>query len=107
MNDAERLAALAARLNTLNGLDEDTFDRLSTALDRNTAVAAKGHKAICIFVNDTCDAEVVETLAAQGVELVALRCAGFNNVALDACNTNPLNYGSTRFRFSSLLGVRK
>jgi D-lactate dehydrogenase len=38
-----------------------------------------------LFVNDECHAEIVTALAAQGVKLIALRCAGFNNVDLAAC----------------------
>jgi D-lactate dehydrogenase len=55
------------------------------SLDAETAPAAEGFKVVCIFVNDVCDAQVVATLAAVGVELIALRCAGFNNVDLEAC----------------------
>ena len=58
---------------------------LSASLNEDTAPAATGYKAICIFVNDRCHAKVVERLAACGVEIIALRCAGFNNVDLDAC----------------------
>ena len=39
---------------------------------------------MCVFVNDTVDAETIEGLAAHGVRLIALRCAGFNNVDLQA-----------------------
>jgi len=45
---------------------------------------AAGSQGICIFVNDTADAPVLEQLKSIGVELVALRCAGFNNVDLEA-----------------------
>ncbi len=55
------------------------------ALNRDTAQAAEGSKVICIFVNDMCDAPLVATLASLGVELIALRCAGFNHVDLAAC----------------------
>lgn len=54
--------------------------RLST----ETARAAEGCQAVCIFVNDRCDREVMEILQRAGVRIVALRCAGFNNVDLDA-----------------------
>lgn len=40
--------------------------------------------AVCVFVNDKLTAEVIEVLAAKGVKVIALRCAGFNNVDLDA-----------------------
>jgi D-lactate dehydrogenase len=61
------------------------IDPIEASLSEATAPAAEGHKVVCIFVNDTCDAKVVKALAALGVELVALRCAGFNNVDLAAC----------------------
>lgn len=49
-----------------------------------TASAATGAKAVCIFVNDQADRACLEVLANLGVELVALRCAGYNNVDLTA-----------------------
>ena len=61
------------------------------ALSVDTAYAAQGSKVVCIFVNDTCDAPVVEKLAAFGVELIALRCAGFNNVDLEACQRHDIS----------------
>lgn len=42
--------------------------------------------AVCVFVNDKLTAEVIEVLAAKGVKVIALRCAGFNNVDLDAAS---------------------
>ena len=45
-----------------------------------TARLAKGYEAVCIFVNDIADQAVLEVLAEEGVKLVALRAAGFNNV---------------------------
>lgn len=55
-------------------------DRLSLS----TVSLANGADAVCVFVNDECDANVIDALAAKGVKLVALRCAGFNNVDLKA-----------------------
>lgn len=40
-------------------------------------------EAVCVFVNDKLNAEVLEVLAARGVKIIALRCAGFNNVDLE------------------------
>lgn len=51
-------------------------------LNRHTAVLAKDFDAVCIFVNDSASAEVLELLAAQGVKLIALRSAGYNHVDL-------------------------
>lgn len=53
-------------------------------LDRDTAPLAAGYDAVCVFVNDRVDADVLAQLAALGVRLVALRCAGYNNVDLKA-----------------------
>ena len=53
-------------------------------LNADTAPAAHGATAVCAFVNDRLDAACLQTLAAQGVRLVTLRCAGFNNVDLTA-----------------------
>lgn len=54
--------------------------RLST----QTATSAGGAQAVCVFVNDRLDAPCLQELHQAGVRLVALRCAGFNNVDLDA-----------------------
>ena len=49
-------------------------------LDLDSVALAAGYEAVCIFVNDKADAEVLKALAAGGTKLVALRCTGFNNV---------------------------
>ena len=53
-------------------------------LKGETVFAADGAQAVCVFVNDVVNREVLERLANSGIRLVALRCAGFNNVDLDA-----------------------
>lgn len=53
-------------------------------LNLETASLAAGHSVVCVFVNDLLDAPVLRKLASSGVKLVALRCAGFNNVDLKA-----------------------
>lgn len=65
------------KTNTAFG-DEITF--FETKLNRDTAGLAKGYDAVCVFVNDTVDAEVIDSLCNCGVKAIALRCAGFNNV---------------------------
>lgn len=60
------------------------FTFLEPRLTRDTAVLARGAEAVCPFVNDDLSAPVLEALAAGGTRLVALRCAGFNNVDLHA-----------------------
>jgi len=57
---------------------------LEPRLTRETAALAAGFPAVCLFVNDCADAGVLELLAAGGTRFLALRCAGFNNVDLEA-----------------------
>lgn len=53
-------------------------------LNQYTASLASGFEAVCVFVNDELNRKTLEILAAQGIKLIALRCAGFNNVDLKA-----------------------
>ena len=75
--------------------DRESFDNEAAGLDleihyykdrlsRRTAQLAQGKDAVCIFVNDECDRQVIDLLAEYGVGLIALRCAGFNNVDMTA-----------------------
>ncbi len=57
---------------------------LDPHLQEKTAILAKDTEAVCIFVNDQLNAQTAAILAEQGVRLVALRCAGYNNVDLEA-----------------------
>lgn len=52
----------------------------AVSLNEQTAALTRGVDAICIFVNDIVNAEVLGILKANGVQLIVLRCAGFNNV---------------------------
>ncbi|EAR09060.1 2-hydroxyacid dehydrogenase [Reinekea blandensis] len=66
--------------NANQGQHEFTF--FEPHLDEQTAALSAGFDAVCCFVNDTLSAEVIDTLANNQVQLIALRCAGFNNVDL-------------------------
>ncbi|MEJ5977467.1 2-hydroxyacid dehydrogenase [Novosphingobium sp. PS1R-30] len=57
---------------------------LEPRLDAHTAALAAGCDAVCAFVNDSLDAGALAALAGLGVRVIALRCAGFNNVDLAA-----------------------
>ncbi|MDD6147745.1 MAG: 2-hydroxyacid dehydrogenase [Lachnospiraceae bacterium] len=57
---------------------------LKTRLTEDTAELADGYDAVCIFVNDEAPRAVVEQLHKGGVKLILLRCAGFNNVDMEA-----------------------
>ena len=54
-------------------------------LNPDTVSLAAGFDAVCVFVNDSVNAQVVEKLQELGVKAIVLRCAGFNNVDLKAC----------------------
>lgn len=56
------------------------FKFFETKLTRDTAMLAEGCDGVCVFVNDTVDAETIDKLFSLGVRAVALRCAGYNNV---------------------------
>ncbi len=53
---------------------------LETKLTEDTAELARGCDAVCVFVNDTVNAAVIDKLYEYGVKIIALRCAGYNNV---------------------------
>jgi len=53
-------------------------------LDDETAILSKGYNVVCLFVNDDGNENVIKKLKENGVELIALRCAGYNNVNLKA-----------------------
>lgn len=58
-------------------LNADTVDTVADDVD-----------VVCVFVNDRLDRHVIESLAAKGVKMIALRCAGFNGVDLEAARAN-------------------
>lgn len=57
-------------------------------LTNQTVPLAAGHECICVFVNDQLSSEIITRLADEGTRLIALRCAGFNNVDLAAAARN-------------------
>lgn len=69
------------QVNESFGFELEFFDFLLT---EKTAKTANGCEAVCIFVNDDGSRPVLEELKKHGVKYIALRCAGFNNVDLDA-----------------------
>jgi D-lactate dehydrogenase len=77
--DRESLLAANARL---HGAHELVF--LEARLSLETAIIGADYPAVCVFVNDRVDGDVLTKLAAGKTRLVALRCAGFNNVDVEA-----------------------
>lgn len=57
---------------------------IEAACNRETVFMAKGHDAICVFVNDYVDAQMVEVLYEMKVKAILLRSAGFNHVDVKA-----------------------
>lgn len=57
-----------------------SFKYFETKLNEDTVELAAGYDGVCVFVNDTVNAPVIDRLCELGVRVVALRCAGFNNV---------------------------
>lgn len=64
------------------GQSQHQFTFLEAQLNAETAILARGHDAVCAFVNDVLDAETLRVLTKNDVGFIALRCAGFNNVDL-------------------------
>ena len=56
------------------------FRFLETKLNEDTVDLARDCDAVCVFVNDTVNAAVIDRLYAHGVKMIALRSAGYNNV---------------------------
>lgn len=69
------------RLNESHGF---TIDYYETHLGPHIASAVKNTETVCVFVNDKLNEEVIATLSNNGVKIIALRCAGFNNVDIEA-----------------------
>ena len=65
-----------------NVQNEMEFKFLETKLTEDTVDLAKGCDVVCVFVNDTVNDKVIDKLYEYGVKMIALRCAGYNNVDL-------------------------
>lgn len=70
------------------------IEYLDTDLSKSTVALSKGYDAVCAFVSSDCSENVLEKLNEYGVKLLLLRCAGFNNVDIEAAN----RYGITVLR---------
>ena len=75
------IASFDKRLAAAN-IEVKYFD---THLNEDTAQLANGFDAVCIFVNDVVNQAVVDKLYSYGIRVIVLRCAGFNNVDVNAC----------------------
>ena len=71
-----------ASFETFSATGEFEFKFFETKLTEDTAELAKGCDVVCVFVNDTVNETVIDKLYEYGVRMIALRCAGYNNVDL-------------------------
>lgn len=85
-------------MNTISFFDTKQYDRIyfdklkekydveiiyhNCKLNRDTAILAKGTDGVCAFVNDTLDEPTLSCLYENGIQLIVMRCAGFNNIDL-------------------------
>ncbi len=83
-----RIAVFSAKpydkhfLNSANQSKSHEMAYFEVRLNINTVALASGYSAVCAFVNDQLDKKVLEVLAKEGIKLIAMRCAGYNNVDL-------------------------
>jgi D-lactate dehydrogenase len=71
-------------LDKLNSNNTQQLTYFKASLNQGTANLSIGFDAVCVFVNDKIDRPTIEKLAANGIKIIALRSAGFNNVDITA-----------------------
>lgn len=71
-----------------NAAFEYAIDYYEASLNEKTINLLQDVNAICVFVNDQVNRSVIEQLAKRGIKIIALRCAGFNNVDIQAAAEN-------------------
>lgn len=65
-----------------------SFTFFETPLNKDTANLTIGFDIVCVFVNDKIDKDTIEILSRNGIKLIALRCAGYNNVDIKSAKSN-------------------
>ena len=63
---------------------EHKFVFFEAQMNNDTVNLTQGFDGVCIFVNDHADSEIITELKNNGIKVIALRCAGFNNVDVKA-----------------------
>ena len=90
MNNVTRVAVFSSKnydkehLELANALYQFDLEYYEHKLSEKTAITAKGFDAVCVFVNDDVNEKTLTILVELGVKVLALRCAGFDNVDLSA-----------------------
>ena len=70
--------------NRFNDGNRHNISYFEESLNANTTELTRGFGAVCVFVNDKVDRETIHKLSENGVKLIVLRCAGFNNIDLSS-----------------------
>ncbi|RYY50505.1 MAG: 2-hydroxyacid dehydrogenase [Chitinophagaceae bacterium] len=73
-----------ASFEAANSAHQFELQFLETALGMHSVQLARGASAICVFVNDQLGSDIIRELSLVGVKIIALRCAGFNNLDIEA-----------------------
>jgi D-lactate dehydrogenase len=103
-------------LSTANADGRHDLRFLQDRLTRETVALAKNCPAVCVFVNDNVDAEVLAALAAQGTRLIATRSTGYNHIDMQAASrlgiavvrvTDYSPYSVAEFAVGLLLAVNR
>ncbi len=66
-----------------NSNGEFEIKYFETRLSEDTCLLAEGYDAVCVFVNDDVNSNIIDKLKEMGIKLIALRCAGYNNVDIE------------------------
>ncbi|MDD4201962.1 MAG: 2-hydroxyacid dehydrogenase [Candidatus Omnitrophica bacterium] len=74
--------------NEINKKYKFEIDYFNEHLNEKTVSFSKGYDVVCVFVNDIVNKKVIDALIKNGVKLIALRCAGYNNVNLQSVYGN-------------------
>eukprot|EP01066_Platyproteum_vivax_P006722 Platyproteum_vivax@DN2449_c0_g1_i1.p1 len=72
--------------NAMNKENKVEIKYLESRLSQETVALAAGYSTVCCFVNDDLSKNILKQLKATGTKIIAMRCAGFNKVDLDACD---------------------
>jgi D-lactate dehydrogenase len=67
-------------------IHQNQYTYLECSINENTIELAKDHDVVCAFANDKINNRVIKKIADLNIKLIALRCAGFNNVDIEAAN---------------------
>ena len=78
-------------LNRFNITEKHELTYFEASLNSKTTNLTLGFEAVCVFVNDKIDSGTIEKLSENGIKIIALRSAGFNNVDLEAARQKNIN----------------